>query len=141
MEESERQYGVANAGYTEHTIERLEFCISTCNSLYEYLLETSTTDTTDTSVLTEYLDELTDSLTIIRSKWVEHASTIESSVFVCTPPTAVTNCRGRPRFEVNKDQLKYLSSLSFKWNEIAAMLGISRMTVCTISSMVSSPYK
>ncbi len=116
MEESERQYGVANA---EHTIERLEFCISTCNSLYEYLLETSTTDT---SVLTEYqisLDELTDSLTIIRSKWVEHASTIESS---CVHP--VTNCRGRPRFEVNKDQL---SSLSFKWNEIAAMLGISRI--------------
>ena len=26
--------GVANAGYTEHTIETLEFCISTCNGLH-----------------------------------------------------------------------------------------------------------
>ena len=36
---------------------------------------------------------------------------------------------GRPRYEISKEQLEYLSSLSFKWNEIAALLGVSRMTI------------
>ena len=36
---------------------------------------------------------------------------------------------GRPRFDVSKEQLEYLSLLSFKWNEIAVLLGVSRMTV------------
>ena len=36
--------------------------------------------------------------------------------------------RGRPCFDIT-DQLEYLSSLSFNWTQISALLGISRMTV------------
>ena len=35
----------------------------------------------------------------------------------------------RPRFEISKDQVVYLASLSFTWTEIAALLGVSRMTL------------
>ena len=40
-----------------------------------------------------------------------------------------TQQRGRPRFAVTIDQLKYLRSLSFSWIRISRMLGISRMTL------------
>ena len=37
--------------------------------------------------------------------------------------------RGRPRFDIGRDQLEYLSSLNFTWTAIASMLGVSRMTI------------
>ena len=40
-----------------------------------------------------------------------------------------TGERGRPRFDVQRDQLLYLSSLGFSWTSIASILGVSRMTV------------
>jgi len=36
---------------------------------------------------------------------------------------------GRPRFDISQEQLIYLYSLSFSWSQIAAMLGMSRMTL------------
>ena len=40
-----------------------------------------------------------------------------------------TGRRGRPRFDISKEQLEYLASLSFTWTEIAVLPRISRMTV------------
>ena len=37
--------------------------------------------------------------------------------------------RGRPRFDIQREQLEYLSSLSFSWAQIASMLGVTRMTM------------
>ena len=34
---AKRQYGVANLQYTEFIIERLEFCILSCNTLHDQL--------------------------------------------------------------------------------------------------------
>ncbi len=36
---------------------------------------------------------------------------------------------GRPRFNISKQQLEYLCSLSFKWNGIAILLGVSRINL------------
>ena len=40
-----------------------------------------------------------------------------------------TGARGRPRFQITQEQLEYLCSLSFSWNDISEMLGVSRMTI------------
>ena len=40
-----------------------------------------------------------------------------------------TGLRGRPHFQVQKEQLEYLSSLGFSWTAIAALLGVSCMTI------------
>jgi len=32
-------------------------------------------------------------------------------------------------FDISREQIEYLSSLGFKWVEIAALLGVSRMTI------------
>ena len=43
---------------------------------------------------------------------------------------AVPNgARGRPKFQITQEQLEYLRSLSFSWNDISDMLGVSRMTI------------
>ena len=40
-----------------------------------------------------------------------------------------TGSIGRPRFQIQKEQLEYLSSLGFSWSSIAELLGVSRMTI------------
>lgn len=45
------------------------------------------------------------------------------------PSTVQSRGRGRPKFDIKADQLEYLRSLSFSWKDIAAMLGICRMTL------------
>ena len=37
--------------------------------------------------------------------------------------------RGRPKYLITSEQLEYLVSLRFSWNEISALLGVSRMTL------------
>ena len=44
-------------------------------------------------------------------------------------PLVVFNRLGRPRFDISQEQLVYLRSLSFTWSQIAAILGVSRMTL------------
>ena len=44
-------------------------------------------------------------------------------------PALLRSTRGRPRFNISKEQLLYLCSLSFSWSDIAKMLGVSRMTI------------
>ena len=44
-------------------------------------------------------------------------------------PLELTSHRGRPRFQISRDKLEYLWSLSFTWAEISSLLGVSRMTV------------
>ena len=36
---------------------------------------------------------------------------------------------GRPRFDISRQQLIYLRSMSFSWVQIASLLGVSRMTI------------
>ena len=40
-----------------------------------------------------------------------------------------TGQRGRPRFDVQREQLLFLASLGFSWTSIASILGVIRMTV------------
>ena len=44
-------------------------------------------------------------------------------------PLIYTTSRGRPKFEVNREQILYLLSMSFSWKQIASILGVSYMTI------------
>ena len=50
-------------------------------------------------------------------------------------PIQCTYERGRPKFDIDKEQLEYLLSLSFSWSDIAALLGISRTTLYRYGSV------
>ncbi len=128
IEQSERQYGVANIRYTEYILERFEIAIITATNVCDYLLQHETR-------VEEYcssLSELVGCLRKLFNKWEEHQDIQQShstSLSYQAPLQSPVAVVGRPRFEITKDQLSYLLSLSFKSTEIAALLGVSRMTV------------
>ena len=124
----ERQYGVANQSYTDYFLERLEIALSTCSGLLYHIRQR------DLNGLEEYqssLRELIECIMVIYKKWEEYIGVLESgtSSVAYTTPTSSSSGPGRPRFQITKDQLEYLCSLGFKWNEIAALIGVSRMTI------------
>ncbi len=61
-------------------------------------------------------------------QWEDYKSFLEGPIqFSVVPLTIQHHGRGRPKFQVSKSQVEYLASLSFKWTEIASILGISRI--------------
>jgi DNA-directed RNA polymerase specialized sigma subunit len=109
-------------------LERLELSLSTCSELLHHLRQERG--------LEDYmslLKELIDILKIIHHRWEEYGEVLDSYPSTQNVsyrvPTSASSSQGRPQFQITKEQLEYLSSLGFKWKEIAALLGVSRMTV------------
>ena len=86
-------------------------------------------------VLTYYkseMEELSSCLRALYWEWQEYLErqerVSESTCYQVSVETSNSR-RGRPRFRIVRDQLEYLQSLSFTWTDIAALLGVSRMTL------------
>ena len=128
-ESGQRQYGIANLNYSEYFIDRLALCINTCTSLLGTI--TSSAVAGEATECTTSLTELIECLQRLHHRWVEYKSFLEGPYEHYHPLLTAQRAggRGRPRFQVSKSQLEYLVSLSFKWTEIASILGISRMTL------------
>ena len=78
------------------------------------------------------LNSLIECLRGVYNKWEEYEDILNSypeRYSYHVPVLRGTSTVGRPRFQISRDQLLYLISLSFKWIEISALLGVSRMTV------------
>ena len=76
------------------------------------------------------IGDLIECLRRIHHKWEECASALDSLPTHETVQRSHPDGPGRPDFEIGKDQLlEYQASLSFKWTEIAALLGVSRIHV------------
>ena len=123
LQESLRQYGIASQNLTQHFIERLEYAVQTCRDL-RYLVEQTHSDS---------LSELSDCLRSILAEWKEYQDCQDSSVDSYANAYRVSirrsGSRGRPRFDITKEQLEYLFSLSFTTCEVATLLGVSRTTL------------
>lgn len=130
IDDGERQYGVANAGYTDYFIERLELCIISCIDLQDKLQDHEGSEDLQDYCFT--LNQLIECLRRLFYKWIEYEDLVESLPVRSQSyqvPIVITAGPGRPSFYISKDQLIYLSSLSFKWKDIAAILNVSRMTI------------
>lgn len=132
VEEAERQYGLANLVYTEYVLERFEMCIVTCINVRDHLRVDSESGIGGSGYCSS-LNELIGCLRKLYREWEEHHGIQESlptnSTLSYRAPLLQSPTIGLPRFEIMKDQLLYLSSLAFKWTEIAALLSVSRMTL------------
>ena len=128
LQETDRQYGIANSNYTEYALERLEYCIITCSTIRERLEVEPSLEVQEYCAM---LNSLIECLRAVYKKWEEYDDLLNSypERFSYHVPLVHGNGVGRPRFQIKRDQLLYLISLSFKWTEISALLGVSRMTV------------
>ena len=126
LEEGERQLDVANVSYIAYMLERLELSISTCSEVLHHIRNQAGLEECESQ-----LRNLIDSIKCIYQKWEEYRSIFDSNLGSCSYQASISPraVLGRPKFLISKDQLEYLSSLGFKWKEIAVLIGVSRMTV------------
>ena len=129
LTESERGYGVANQQFTEYILEQLEFTEHSCRLIKMQV------DSLPDIALQTFQDDLQDLLTClqqIRYKWQGYQDSLDrdGSIISQIPATAHSAGRpGRPPFEITKEQIEYLLSLSFSLNEVASLIGVSRTTL------------
>ena len=88
----------------------------------------------ESSVISEYIALLEGLLQLLQTtadEWNLHLDGVHqvSSSTMYFLPSIETQRRGRPKFDISRDQLEYLSSMSFSWTQIACMLSVSRMTI------------
>ena len=127
VSDAERQDGIATVSYAEYVIERLEVSIGTCNTV-QHQLDESGEQSLQECVTS--ISQLVRDLRIVQQKWEQYVAHVDCPGQVFHPDTrSSSGRRGRPRFVIEKSQIEYLASLSFKWTEIACILGISRMTL------------
>lgn len=135
LRELGRQAGIASVSYADYAIERLEMCEGVCTHLVAVLnAGESIVEGEESVIVEEYRHRflnLKRLLQSLRIQWVEYCSAVESSPATSyqAPLLHQPHQRGRPTFLIPQQQLEYLRSLSFTWVEIAALLGVSRMTV------------
>ena len=133
----ERHYGVTNASYLDYMVERLDLAIQSCqvigNGLSMSVATNSTVSGGEDSVAQykDYIDQLIELLRVLLDQWKEYQMILDSNSHNVAyhVPMQHTNECGWPKFDIDKEQLEYLVSLSLSWTEIAAFLGISRTTL------------
>ena len=119
---AERQYGIANDTYTDYVLERLEICIHTCSTLLDHLQGGNLPhlEEEELPILDQHqtlLHGLVEALKTLWVKWQSYKQVLESGNLRRFSYEAGmeerTGRRGRPRFDISKEQLEYLASLSF----------------------------
>ena len=130
---SERQYGTANVRFAEYMIERFELALQSTTSII-HCLESITLTPNERSSIQDYkesIQQLKNHIRFLLDKWKEYRTLLDSTsrnTCYCTPALH-TGRQGRPKFDIEKEQIEYLLSLSFNWIEIASLLCVSRMTL------------
>ena len=142
LDAAQYQYGVADRNFCEYVLERLELCIVTCTTLCDHMgnaltaAEADRLDNQDNLIIQEYYTHilgLENCLKSIHSQWMEYEDVIirraDRFRYHVDSNVVSESGKGRPKFQVDKEQLVYLSSLGFSWSEISKIMGVSRMTI------------
>ena len=133
LNEAERHSGSANDTYALYVVERLEVCICNILRLKAHLSENEDASAGIMEVVDYYqsnLSELLYYLEKLSNHWTEYYDRIENPDFSCLPYSCGSSQWKRASTtSITQNQMEYLRSLSFTWCEIAAILGISRMTL------------
>ena len=103
-------------------------------SLLRHIENATPNSNAESTVLESYLSKLSELLSCFRElsqQWQAHID--RRMRLSCTTsyaaPSVHTSRRGRPKFDITREQLEYLSSMSFTWVQIARILGVSHMTI------------
>ena len=131
---AERQMENANQAFSEYVLERLQISMLSLSALMDQLRSVAPSDTQQGSVSAYYYSEIAELLVCVReiaSQWERHIDEqvhMHAATSYSAPHENVARV-GRPRFDITREQLQYLASMSFSWSHIAGMLGVSRSTL------------
>ena len=135
--QSEQQRGTASEQYTSYVVEKLEMSMSNIRLLMGHIdnnIDAGTFENEELAIMGEYkgyLNHLLTNLQTLLAEWRIYMDDrarmdIRTAYEV---PVLRSGRRGRPKYLVTNEQLDYLISLEFSWNDIAALLNVSRMTL------------
>ena len=136
--ESHQQIGVANEGYVQYIIEKLETGLRSVNSIKEILVNGEhELEGEEREIAANYSRRIAEVATCIQtmlSYWHLYQDRLDSvntdvETGYQVQVVHVQGRRGRPTFGIASTQLEYLHSLGFTWTEMATLLGVSRMTL------------
>ena len=133
VQSAHRQYGVANEGFSQYVIERTRTCIANVSSLRDHLRNaldgwSNSAQQTQEQInaLQHYetlLIELLGLLRRIGQQWQVYLDQLDEQTASSSyqVPSVSSGRRGRPRFDITRDQIIYLHSLSFSWKKISSI--------------------
>lgn len=135
--ESDQQRGSASEQYTAFVVEKLEMSMSNIRLLMGHIdnnIDAGTFEDEELGIIQEYKGDLSYLLMSLRTlleEWRKYQDDqlrmdIRTSYQV---PVIKSGRRGRPKYLITEEQLGHLISLEFSWNDISALLGVSRMTL------------
>ncbi len=132
-----RQHCIASQAYANYAIDRLSVSISNVSVLQDTIGNAlgrgplTPDDRRALDPLLACVRRLLQLLSCTLQQWKAYSDTLGvSSNSTCYGASAQCGRgMGRPRFDITMEQLEYLQSLNFTWTKIAALLGVSQMTV------------
>lgn len=122
---AERQRETANEAYSQYVLECLQTSLMSLSAIADILQQTNGNSQVQI-VSAQYHAEITELTVCIReisSQWERHIDdqvVRDVSTSYSTPLTTVSRV-GRPRFDIRREQIEHLASLSFSWTQIAGM--------------------
>ena len=137
VSESEQQRGTASEQYTSYVVEKLEVSMSNIRLLIGHIdnhIGAGSFDNEELAVIEAYKGNFNDllvNLQILLQQWRAYRDE-QARMDIQTAyqlPVPRSGRRGRPKYLITNEQLDYLISLEFSWNDISALLGVSRMTL------------
>ena len=134
---SQRQQRGASIEYAQFVSEKYESIIRNLICIVEVFNHNQPNESDEDGLQTwttyrSTLRQLVDCCRSSAAEWGAYIDSMQSNPYpdsYLPPLLRQEHVRGRPSFEISRDQLIYLSSLSFTWTEIAKLLGVSRMTI------------
>ena len=111
------QFGLVNEQYTQYAIERFQVAIQSLTTLLERLSPDTPTqldeeERSSLETLLSSMEELIGCCRSLHSEWKHQLESRQNHFAYHAPVATVTvGRRGRPRFEIGREQLEYLSSL------------------------------
>ena len=137
VSESEQQRGTASEQYTSDVVEKLEVSMSNIRLLIIHIdnhIGAGSFENEELAVIEAYKGNFNDllvNLQILLQQWRAYRDE-QARMDIQTAyqlPVPRSGRRGRPKYLITNEQLDYLISLEFSWNDISALLGVSRMTL------------
>ena len=116
----------------ENAVDRMTEICTTFGVLYQRVPTNSAANNSVVGLMSSLDDIRTQLCTRLKGLNTENACSFE---YQC--PVSSSGEKGRPRFEIMKDQLEFLRSKHFRWASIAKLLGISERTLIQNSHSLS----
>ncbi len=103
--------------YSDYVVQGLQQCLRSLGYIQDYLSPPYNTHTSDsgTAILQQYHASILELIDVLHSLLHQDLLPAVIQAHSYHLPIVMDGRIGRPRFDINRDQLEYLSSLKFSW--------------------------